>query len=86
MSKRAHSTPEAVTPAVSTEETFRSIWRKYCAKPGTGHADMSPILRTLKNTTARLKYRHVRHIRFKQLSWVGYDVQEFDDVAAPYEP
>ena len=44
---------------------------------------MPPLCKVLRNAAARIKYRHVRYVGFKQLSSAGYDVLEFDDVAAP---
>ena len=86
MSKHAQSTPGETAPATAAGETFGSVWRKHCAKSNFGHSDMSPLRRALNNAAARLKYRHVRHIKFNQLSWAGYDVQKFPDVAAAAEP
>ena len=85
MSKREHSNAEAVAPAIAREETFRSIWRKYRSEPCSGHSEMPLIRRALRNATARLKYRHVRRIRYRQLSLAGYDVRKFDDISAPPE-
>ena len=47
---------------------------------------MPSLRRALKNAGARLKYRHIRHVTFKQLSKAGYDVQTFDYGTWPPEP
>ena len=86
MSEHMHSNPEAIPASSTTEETFGSIWQKYCADPESGHSNMPSIRRKLNHWTARLKYRHVRLINFEQLCCSGYDVQKFDDVAALIEP
>lgn len=89
MSERTLSKPKANPASVATEETFGSVWRKYCADSGPGQFDMPPLRRAFNNVAARLKYRHVHRIaknRFNQISLAGYDVQEFEDVAAPLEP
>ena len=70
MSKRAFG-PGNDSPSIETEETFGSIWLKHCAEPGSGHSDMPPLRKALRNATARLNYRHVRYVEFKELSSAG---------------
>ena len=86
MSKHVHTGSETVAPATATEKTFGSVWLKYCTKPGFEHSAMPQFRRALNSLTARLKYRHVRHIGFKKIPMLGYDVQIFDDDAVPFEP
>lgn len=47
---------------------------------------MPRLRRAMMNAVARLKFRHVRHATFEQLSSAGYDIRTFDDGAAPIEP
>ena len=50
-----------------------------------GFSDMRMLRRTAMNALARLRFRHVGHLPFDHLSMFGYEVQRFDDRAAPLD-
>lgn len=85
MNERAHPNPESGLRAIRTEGTFGSAWRSYCADSNSGYADMPILDRALMSMGARLRFRHVRHVTFEQLSSAGYDVQTFDADPAPID-
>ena len=79
---------EADSPATATKRTFGSVWRSYRSEPNSesGYSGMPLHRRAFMNALARLKFRHVRHATFEQLSSAGYNVQTYDDGTARLEP
>lgn len=62
-----------------------NIWKAY-REEYSKKKDISSFEKTLMSGFARLNLRHVRLSSFGQLSSAGYDVDTFDDGAAPLEP
>ena len=62
-----------------------NIWKAY-REEYSNNKNISSSEKTLMYGFARLDLRHVRLSTFGQLSSAGYDVDTFDDGAAPLEP
>ena len=86
MKKRFYPFFKIESPAIKAKGTFGSVWRSYRSDPEIGFSGLSILHRTAMNALVRLRFRRIGHLPFDHLSLNSYEVQRFDDCAAPLDP